>query len=144
MHNGHMQFIQSSKSKGNSRKLSHTLNEFTTQRVRNQHTKHPTQTRLSKGRPLRKLSTATQPRTSFLQFIPEPRVLTIDQLPLVDIFNGYLISYFMIWFPLAVTHFYGYFYLLLRLFSENLTFLSCEPFTHKSIPFSPARLLFFS
>ena len=82
------------------------LREFDNVQGKEKHTTNPIQWNsireikiISHGKP----STATQPRTDFLQFTPEPRVLAMDQLPLLDLFNGCLIPCFMIWFPLAVS-----------------------------------------
>ena len=85
------------------------LREFDNIQCKEQHTTNPMQWSsieeieiMSHG----KSSTATQPRTNLLQITAELRVLAMDQLPLIYLFNGYLISSFMICFPLVVSRFW--------------------------------------
>lgn len=68
------------------------------------------ETRLFERISLGKAITTDQPRTFFFQFTLQQIFLAIDQLPHVDHFNGILVGFFMIWFPLAVYHLYGSFY----------------------------------
>lgn len=116
----------------------HMLREADNIKSKEQHIVHPmqwNQTRVTERMSLGKSSTATQPRTSgYLQFNPKLRVLATDQLPFIDIFNGHLITSFMIWFPLAMSPFWVDILINFpRLFMENLTFLFRNAFPIKSL-----------